>query len=194
MGSSQKQKAEHHEQLLKIAARTFREGGTQALSIAKLMEAVGLTHGGFYSHFPSRDAFVGEALDEAFNQARQDLFGAISKRREGDFLVGFIKLYLSEHHRDHPELGCVVATLSGDIQRSDEAAREIYTRRIKTYMQEIRQLMDPSERDSDAKSISLLCLLAGAIIIARTVTDESFSKKVLTAATKLALRTTTAEK
>ncbi|MFZ5733358.1 MAG: TetR/AcrR family transcriptional regulator [Pseudomonadota bacterium] len=186
MGSSQKQKAEHHQLLLEIAARTVREGGLQSLGIAKLMEAAGLTHGGFYSHFQSRDELIGETLNQAFDQARVDLFGAINRRREGDFLSDFIKVYLNEHHRDHPELGCVVATLSSDVQRSDEATRDLYTERFRTYIGEIQELMSDGVKERETRAISLLCLMAGAIIVARTVTDDALSKKVLKAASKLA--------
>ena len=189
MGSSQKQKADNHRRLLQIAAKAFRENGLQSLSVAKLMETAGLTHGGFYSHFPTRDDLVREALDEAFNQARVDLFGEIKPRRGGDLLGDFIKAYLSEYHRDSPEQGCVVAALSADVARSDAETRDVYTRRFQTYVEEIKQLMS-GEDDGEAKAMALLSLLAGSVLIARTVSDEGLSKKVLRAAGKLASKVT----
>jgi len=182
MGSSQKQKADNHERLLAIAAKEFRARGLDGLSVAQLMSAAGLTHGGFYTHFASREALVSEALDRAFDDARHDLFREFNPKRD-NALETFIGTYLSPMHRDDPGRGCVLAALSTDIQRSDEDARAVYTSRFETYVGEVAALIgDDRNEDTDAEAMAVLSMLVGAVVISRALNNDSLSRRVLKSA------------
>jgi TetR/AcrR family transcriptional regulator, transcriptional repressor for nem operon len=185
MGSSQKQKADNHDRLLAIAAKEFRSKGLDGLSVAQLMSAAGLTHGGFYTHFASREALVAEALDRAFDDARRDLFREFNPKR-GNALETFIATYLSPMHRNDPGRGCVLATLSTDVKQSDEETRTVYTNRFKTYVGEIAELIgDDDKEDASAQAMAILSILAGAVIISRALSNDSLSRKVLRSAHNL---------
>lgn len=185
MGSSQKQKAENHDRLLAIAAKEFRTKGLDGLSVAELMSAAGLTHGGFYSHFASREALVTEALDRAFDDARHDLFQEFNPKR-GNALEAFIATYLSPMHRDDPGRGCVLASLSTDIQHSDEDTRALFTHRFRTYVDEVAALISgDGEEDAHAEAMAILSMLAGAVVISRALNNDSLSRKVLKNARRL---------
>lgn len=184
MGASQQQKAQNYQRLIAIAAKAFRRKGLDGLSVPELMKAAGLTHGGFYRHFASRDELVAEALDRAFDDARVDLFEELKPDAAGSLLPRFIETYLSQHHRDNPGRGCVLASLSSDVQRSSKGARNVYTRRFKRYIREINELM---RGDGDEeKAMALLSLMAGSVIISRALSDEALAKSVLDASLKLA--------
>src|ERR1700687_4057878 len=116
MGYSRAQKAKTHERIIKLASKRFREEGLAGIGIAELMKEAGLTVGGFYKHFKSRDDLVAEAVGSALELWKRQVDGAAS----GGPAVTYESLvdgYLSEAHRDHPGTGCVVSALAGDIAR-----------------------------------------------------------------------------
>lgn len=184
MGASQQQKEENYQRLLSIAAKAFRRKGLDGVSVPELMKAAGLTHGGFYRHFASRDELVAEALDRAFDDARVDLIEELKPDASGSLLPGFIETYLSPHHRDNPGRGCVLAALSSDVQHGSKGARNVYTQRFRRYIREITELMHAD--GDEEKAMALLSLLAGSVIISRALSDESLAKSVLDASLKLA--------
>ena len=111
MGHSQSDKAESRKRILDIASRRFRETGLEGLSIADLMQEAGLTHGGFYKHFESREDLVASALDQAMTE---------TLKRPASTLSTFIDRYLSVEHRDAPGGGCAISALAADVGRSDD--------------------------------------------------------------------------
>ena len=173
MGHSQQHKAKNHDRIVAIAASQFRAHGLDGLSVAKLMAAAGLTHGGFYSHFATRDVLVEEAIDRAFEDAEHRLFSQLAGKRS-DPLDVFLDVYLTPRHRDHPSDGCVLPALSTDIQRSASSARAVYTKRLKEYFRRLAALCD---RPQDAMAI--LSTAVGAMLLARTVGDQALSKEIL---------------
>jgi len=129
MGHSQTEKTRNHDRIVEIAARRIREQGTDGPGVAEIMREAGLTHGGFYKHFGSRDELVAEAARRSYDEA---------ERAVGDLLVGtedplraFVGWYLSEAHRDDPGTGCPVVALGGDdapgaaLPRSPERATRV---------------------------------------------------------------------
>src|ERR1700761_498224 len=100
MGHSQQEKADNHREIVEIAARKMRESGTEGPGVAEIMQEAGLTHGGFYKHFGSRDDLVAEAVEAAIAQSRE----SYSARVDGaaDPLAAFVDWYLSPDHRDDP--------------------------------------------------------------------------------------------
>ena len=110
MARSQEDKAASHERIVKIAARRMREEGTGAPGVADIMRAAGLTHGGFYKHFDSREDLVAEAVERAFADNARG-----SARYET--LADYADWYLSPAHRDRPGTGCGIAAFSADVAR-----------------------------------------------------------------------------
>src|ERR1700686_2822741 len=121
MGHSQADKAASHDAILEVAAKRFRELGIDGIGVADVMREAGLTVGGFYKHFESREELVGEALAAAFKDL--DVW-----EENANDLAASIRGYLSNQHRDDPGNGCAMGALLGDVGRSSEAIRDIYTK------------------------------------------------------------------
>lgn len=180
---SQEEKARSHDRIVEIAAQRIREAGTTAPSVAEIMEAAGLTHGGFYKHFTSRDDLVAEAAKRTFADSRQATADVIEGA--GDPLAAFVDWYVSADHRDNPGSGCSVVALGGEAARSDPRVRAAYTDQVKRYLAQLQELLsgagegavdDPETR---AKAIVALSALVGSVLVARAVDDPALSDEVL---------------
>jgi TetR/AcrR family transcriptional repressor of nem operon len=179
MGHSQTQKTKNHERIVRTAAKRFREKGLAGVGIADLMQEVGLTVGGFYKHFDSRDDLVVEALRYALDTRRGQAEAAAS----GGPPLTYAKLvddYLSEGHRDHPGSGCVISALAVEIARGNKRTRALLTEEIRRALQSIADLT-PGKDECPARSAAILTLsaLVGAIGLARAVSDEGLSREIL---------------
>lgn len=181
-----------HARIVEAAARRFRAAGINGVGIADLMGEAGLTHGGFYAHFATKDALVAEVCAEGLTQTRMRLIRAVRKVPPAQRLAKLIALYLSANHRDHPEAGCVMPTLSGEVARSAPVVRATYTQAYKDYRDELATLLPktpgtPDRTDghnscdlsqSDAAMV-LLAGLAGTMLLARAVNDPELSERML---------------
>ena len=170
MGHSRAAKQSNHERIVALAAERFCELGIDGLSIANLMKEAGLTHGGFYKHFESRDQLVAEALETAF------------RRSEKTPAPGFDRLvseYLSPEHRDGVGTGCAVAALVSDIGRVEGEARERYTRKLQANIRGIAALLGSADETRRSQAIVAFSAMVGALGLARAVTDEQFSEEIL---------------
>ena len=125
MGHSRANKRQHHEQIVGVAASRFREDGIDRVGVADLMHDAGLTHGGFYRHFESRDELVAEAVERALHDGGQAM--AAVAESPTDPLAAVIDAYLSTTHRDNLASSCAVTTLAADVARSNPRARAAYT-------------------------------------------------------------------
>ncbi|QGN32237.1 TetR/AcrR family transcriptional regulator [Microlunatus sp. Gsoil 973] len=161
---SQAQARENRQRIVETAARLFRERGIAGVSVADVMAEVGLTHGGFYKHFASKEALVAEAVGQAFEQAGERL---TAESRE-DFVRG----YLSPEHRDGAGDGCPAAGFGGDLAHGDFAtAVEGYAQGVDLYARELGSLAD-------------VATLVGALVLARATAGTAVSDRVLEAARK----------
>lgn len=171
MGYSQADKAETHQRIVEVAARRFRELGLEGISVADLMKEAGLTVGGFYKHFASRDDLVVEALQLAFQDSVS-----------GTTLDKTIEAYLSETHRDTLHSACGIATLVNDISRSSDDAREALTRRLELSITSIeQQIPDEVGGDRMAKALVIYSAMVGAMSMSRAIVDPKISEHVLNA-------------
>jgi len=151
----------------------FNRNGFADVSIDEIMGAAGLTRGGFYKHFESRDDLVTEALGAAFKSL--DVWEARAEN-----LAQAVRDYLSEAHRDAPGKGCALGALLGDVGRSNEATRDVFTERVKhnlAFSEGLLNIKDPAERRARAMLQLSACL--GAIGLARAVSDPVLSKEIL---------------
>jgi TetR/AcrR family transcriptional regulator, transcriptional repressor for nem operon len=179
MGSSQTDKLDSHERIVAIAAASIRENGTAGPSVAETMKAAGLTHGGFYKHFSSRDDLVAEALGRAFDEG----LAAISSITEGaeDPLEAFVDWYVSETHRDNPATGCAVVALGADVSRGEGRLRASYGRQVEFYLASLEGLLGGGI-DAGRRARVALSTMVGALILARAIDDETLSSGILGAA------------
>ena len=187
MGHSRADKREHHEQIVGVAASRFREDGVDGVGVADLMHDAGLTHGGFYRHFASRDQLVAEAVERALLDGGQAM-AAVAESPHNP-LAAVIDAYLSITHRDNLGTSCAVTTLAGDVARSNPSARVAYTNQVRTYIEMLVRLLEPGPEPSGprrATAIAALSTLVGAVSMARAVNDEALSHEILgSAASKL---------
>ncbi len=185
MGHSQADKARSRERILEVAAAQLRELGLDGVSIGGLMKAVDLTHGGFYGHFASRDDLVAAALDKALTDGQASAIRSSSAKGKRT-LKSVANSYLSKVHRDNPDSGCAVAALSGDVARSNDQNREIMSKHLARYFDNMQNVM--GDTGSRELAISLMCMMVGAVTLSRVTTDASRSDEILQAARKSILR------
>ena len=179
MGHSRAQKAKTHKRIVSIASKKFREEGLAGVGIAELMKEAGLTVGGFYKHFDSRDDLVVEAVSSAFGGWKRRVDAAAS----GGTSVSLAKLidsYLNETHRDNPGTGCAFSALAPEIARSDKRTRAVTSEQVRNDIQLIATLL-PGEDKRTARSQAILTFsaLVGAMSLARAVSDEALSREIL---------------
>ena len=150
MGHSQTQKRKNHERIVRTASKRFREKGLEGVGIADLMKEVGLTVGGFYKHFDSRDELVVEALRSACGTWRRQSDAAASGGPPLSYAT-LVDDYLSEAHREHPGSGCPIGALAGEIARSSKRTRALLTEEIRNAFQLIADLT-PVKDEGPARS------------------------------------------
>jgi TetR/AcrR family transcriptional regulator, transcriptional repressor for nem operon len=177
MGRSRDEKAKSHERIVDIASARIRESGTATPGVAEIMQAAGLTHGGFYKHFGSRDDLVAEAVDRTFAQTEEAL-RPVTDGAE-DPLAAFVDWYLSAEHRDHPAAGCGVVALGGDVVRGDARIRASYTEQVRRYLGHLEAWLDGSDQDRRGRATVMLSTLVGALLVARAVDDPALSDEIL---------------
>jgi TetR/AcrR family transcriptional repressor of nem operon len=171
VGSSQTDKAASHERIVKVASRRIRRDGISNVAVADLMKEAGLTHGGFYRHFDSREELVAEAVDAALAQGSRRFKTADARGRSA-----LIDGYLSPLHRDRPETGCAVAALPTEIARTGPRARSAYTLQVRRYLDLLDELPPGCETD---EACLILASLVGALALARAVDDRGLSDQIL---------------
>ena len=189
MGHSRDDKARSHERIVEIAAARLRESGTAGPGVAELMKAAGLTHGGFYKHFDSRDDLVAEAVDRAL----RDNDGFMTTLRAGAAdahaaLGLFVDWYTSAEHRDTPGAGCAVVSFGADAPRADQRVRMAYIGQVQRYLVYLEALLGGRKRAAAA-----LSALVGAVLVARAVGPGELSDEILAAARESVLAMAPAE-
>lgn len=159
-----------HERIVGAAARATRRSGYDGTGVADIMKEIGLTHGGFYAHFASRDAMLAESADRAGAESLAALTRAASAARPQQALRALIRFYLSKEHVDGVETGCPVAALGSEMPRQAPKVRRAATRRIK-------ELIDLVARySSDQDALVTVATMVGALVLARAVDDAKLSK------------------
>ena len=179
--------AQNRRRILTAAARLFREQGIDGTGVDAITKAAGLTHGAFYSQFESKEAVVAEAVRLAFDESRQAFERSSKDGKNGNALASIVALYLARSHRDSPGNGCVVAALGADIARQPKRVRAAFTKALKEVLEILTGLVPggtASRRYDDA--LTLFSGMVGALILARAVSEESLSRRILeTAANRL---------
>ena len=179
MGNSQEGKSENHEHIVEIASQRFRENGLNGLSVPDLMREAGLTHGGFYRHFDSREDLVTEATEFALAQGGERAAAIVSGGHRLAFNA-LVDAYLGKNHRDDRSEGCAVTALAADVARGNKRTRSAYTQQVRHYLDLIQAALKLGEREaSRQQAVLTLSALVGALSLARAVNDEKFSLEIL---------------
>ncbi|MDT0469608.1 TetR/AcrR family transcriptional regulator [Streptomyces gibsoniae] len=179
MGHSQAEKAASRERVLRIAARKVRAEGVTRPGVAELMNEAGLTHGGFYKHFASRDDLITQAAAAALAEGTAKMERAARKNTQ-EPRTGLIDAYLSKRHRDAPATGCALVTLGAAAGRSDDGLKEPYEKQVRAYLDLIAGLSADSD-EARAEAMLTLSALVGATLMSRAVADPALSEELLTA-------------
>ncbi|MFC4530414.1 TetR/AcrR family transcriptional regulator [Sphaerisporangium dianthi] len=179
MGHSRAAKAESRERVLRITARRVREEGMTRPGVADLMKEAGLTHGGFYKHFASRDDLMNQAAALALADGETKMAEAARQNRE-EPRTGLIDSYLSTRHRDAPGTGCALVTLGAAAGRGAAEVKEAYETQVRSYLALIGETGDGDDPDeAHADAILTLSAMVGALLMSRAVADPRLSDQLL---------------
>lgn len=175
------QAAENRQRIVDVAARLFRERGFDGVGVADLMKAAGLTHGGFYGHFRSKEALMAEACEQAISTTGRH-WRATLEKNESTPLKALTDGYLSASHRDNPGTGCVVAALANDAARQSPTVRHAYTHSVRRFIDTLSAaLPGGAPATSRQEAVAACASLVGALVLARAVDDEQLSREFLEA-------------
>jgi TetR/AcrR family transcriptional regulator, transcriptional repressor for nem operon len=180
MRKSKQEAAKTRERIVMAAAAEFREHGIVATGLAELMSAAGLTHGGFYRHFDSKDELIKEASAAAFATILDGLAAAAAGKPGRARLKTIAAKYLSTEHRDHPREGCPLAALGSELARADSGVRNAATAGFLRLVDILAEQFDPTRpSEGKKKAIVAAATMIGALTMSRIVTDAALSKSLL---------------
>ena len=181
MKVSREQAARNRERIVETAARRFRERGFDGIGVADLMKEAGLTHGGFYGHFSSKEELIAEASARSLIGSLE-AFSKAAERAPGDPLSAVAAAYLTARHRDNPGAGCLLAALGPDVSRQGPAVRRSVTGYVRAAVELLMTLIPgKSKAARRQKAISTYATLVGAMVMARAVDDRALSQEILEA-------------
>ncbi len=176
-------KRRSHETIELAAARVIRREGTRGASVRRMMAEAGLTIGGFYSHFPSKQQLIRDAFSTALGEFRLRFLSGIEGRRGRSFVEGFLRSYLTPEHRDHPENGCPFAALASELPRQEEVVRSRVSEEFERIIASFASRLDgrPAARARE-QAIAVTALAVGALALSRSLVGSAGSDEVLAAA------------
>jgi TetR/AcrR family transcriptional repressor of nem operon len=182
MSSSPSRKELTHERIVATAARAIRRGGFDGVGVADIMKEAGLTHGGFYAHFASRNAMLAEALGRAGEESAARLAHGIAVRRSrgASEWRALVESYLSERHLDDTEAGCPVAALASEVPRQSPELREASAQRVRALLAIVRRAL-PADVATETATV-VASQLVGALQLARALDNRAERKALLQAA------------
>ncbi|MGX5652139.1 TetR/AcrR family transcriptional regulator [Hydrogenophaga borbori] len=176
-----------HERILDTAAGVLRASGFQGVGVADIMKRAGLTHGGFYAHFASREALLAEALERAGEDSQVRLRRALDagEAKGGSRFQALVDNYLADRHLRSPESGCPVAALASEMPRQPDPVREAAAARIEALTRTVAATLAPAQAREAAGVIA--SQLVGALQIARTLGDNAKGRRHLAASRRFLL-------
>ena len=182
-------KAETHRKIVKDASERVRAEGLNGAAVASVMRDAGLTHGGFYKHFASKDELLVESLKEGFREIIALLTRAAEQGRPGEAWKAIVKTYLRPEMCEHPGRGCPLATLAPELARVDEQMKPQIVAELVNYKSRMMPFMPGRRRvDKERAFFAIFSTMMGAIEIARLLPDPSVREKVLRSTRDFLLR------
>lgn len=173
-------KANTRERVIKEAAAAIRFAGPDRVRVADLMRRAGLTHGGFYAHFASKDALLADAIDRMFAEASATFFTGWEERDPREVLTRYVDYYLSALHVDARDLGCPVPILAGNSHKLPEPARARFAAGAERMRSRMTALLERTGvDDAEARAQSAMCEMVGAVSLARLAPDRACVDRAL---------------
>lgn len=187
MKVSREQAATNRARVIKVAGEQFRAHGFDGIGVADLMKQAGLTHGGFYGNFRSKDELAVEATSHAMDETIERIGQAVDgAKKPVEALVGF---YLSPEHRDAMADGCVLAALASDAARGSAKLKAGFELGIEHYLELLEPMMDGETVASRREAaMGLLATLVGGLILSRSIASPDLSQAMLETASRMALK------
>ncbi len=173
MRVSREEMEKSHKRIVEGAARLVRDRGIESTSVDDVMSEAGLTHGGFYRHFKTKDALVAAALQSAFEQLTAALEARFEKYEPKVAVANYHADYLSNMHVEEPGIGCPLAALGGDVARGSDALKIAFGAGVNRLVGTLARGMEGSPQERRAKAGRELAMLVGAVVIARASDPET---------------------
>lgn len=180
-------KALSHERIVDAAARAIRREGYAGVGVADVMKEAGLTHGGFYAHFPSRDALLAAAMERAGRDGADRIIKSMAERQAqgASPLRAWVETYLSDKHLANCEGGCPVSALASEMPRQSPEVQEVSAARVQRLVGAVRQVLPASAGEHAAAAVT--STLVGALQLARALGDSAEGRAVLASARRAIL-------
>jgi TetR/AcrR family transcriptional repressor of nem operon len=179
MKVTREQATQNRDRVVATAARLFRERGFDGIGISDLMKEVGLTHGGFYAQFPSKEHLMAEAAIKAADEREAVMHKQLQDAPEKG-VAGFAERYLSRRHRDNPGEGCYMATLGIDVARHGSLVRDAFTTSVRSTLEILAQAEKAgTEKERRNQAIADYAMMIGGMVLARAISDENLSDEIL---------------
>jgi TetR/AcrR family transcriptional regulator, transcriptional repressor for nem operon len=188
MRYSREHKQETHARIVKKASVRLREKGAHGIGVADLMKEAGLTHGGFYAHFASREALVIEAFTYASGRSREYWRKIAEQTPEDKRLALIVDTYLNSAHRDDPGHGCAIASLGADIARESLKTRKAFSTELEHMIDLIAdQIPGVPRKTARKQATATLATIVGALVMSRIAGNGEFSDEIMAAGREAAL-------
>jgi TetR/AcrR family transcriptional regulator, transcriptional repressor for nem operon len=182
MRYSKEHKQETHARIVRKASVRLREKGAHGIGVADLMKEAGLTHGGFYAHFDSREALLIEAFAYAMDRSMAYWRKTTAETPPEKRLAMIVDSYLNASHRDDPGRGCAVPTLGAEIARESPKARKAFAAKLEQMIDMIaEQLIDLSPKAARKQAAVTLATMMGTLVLSRIAGNGEFSDDILAA-------------
>jgi TetR/AcrR family transcriptional repressor of nem operon len=195
MRYSKEHKQETHERIVKRAAMRLREKGAHGIGVADLMKEAGLTHGGFYAHFDSREALVIEAMEHIMQRSTERWRKLGEQAPPEKRLATIIDSYLNSAHRDDPGHGCAIPTLGAEIARESPKTRRAFAAKLEQMIDMLASLIpDLPPKAARKQAMATISTMMGALVMARIAGNGEFSDEILAAGREAILNRVAAPK
>jgi TetR/AcrR family transcriptional repressor of nem operon len=195
MRYSREHKLETHARIVKRAAVKLREKGAHGIGVADLMKEAGLTHGGFYAHFDSREALVIEAFSHAMDRSTERWRKLAEQTPPEQRVAAIVDSYLTPAHRDDPGRGCAIPTLGAEIARESPKTRKAFTAKLEQMIDALAaQIPDAPRKAARKQATAMIATMMGTLVLARVAGNGEFSDEILAAGREAVLGRATASK
>ena len=178
MKVTREQTAANREKILEVAATLFRERGYDGIGVADIMKGAGLTHGGFYGHFPSKDDLAAEVTSRVLG--REGWLERLTGRANPS-LTDVVRKYLTRRHRDDAGHGCLLAALGSDVMRQPRSVRHAFTEGLRLRIAVLARVRAGRSAARRRKALATMAGLVGALMLSRAVDDPRLSDEILEA-------------
>jgi TetR/AcrR family transcriptional repressor of nem operon len=195
MRYSREHKLETHARIVKRAAVKLREKGAHGIGVADLMKEAGLTHGGFYAHFDSREALVIEAFSHAMDRSTERWRKLAEQTPPEQRVAAIVDSYLTPAHRDDPGRGCAIPTLGAEIARESPKTRKAFAAKLEQMIDALAaQIPDAPRKAARKQATATIATMMGTLVMARVAGNGEFSDEILAAGREAVLGRATASK